>query len=256
MTIVHRFSASHACAVAAAVLLLAATVATRACELHSAYDVTVTPEALLFDRVSGPARRIEMRDGRLTDRGKVIALGRSDRDRIVRYERVARSLVPRVRKIGARAADLAAAAVREQAAASSPHAAASPELNARLDARVRELKARIAKSNTSSEWRGPAFNRYAAALLADVVPLIGGDIANAALEATLRGDFGKAAALAGQASGVRAALEDRLRARLGTLKPQLDALCPSLRTLDALEAAVTARLADGTRLDLVQVSGR
>lgn len=251
-----RFSTPHACTVAAAALLLALPAATRACELRSAYDITVTPAALLFDRASGAARRIEVSGGRLTDRGKAVALGRADRDRIVRFERTVRSLVPRARKLGSQAVDLAATAVREQAAASSPHSAANPQLKARLDERVRELKARIAKSNTSREWRGPAFDRYAAALLADVVPLIGGDIANAALDATLRGELGKAAALAGQASDVRAALEQRMRMKLDTLKPQMDALCPSLRTLDGLEAGVTARLTDGTRLDLLQVNGR
>ena len=133
--------------------------AVAACPLRSAYDVTVTPDRLVFERSSGAARRIEMRDGALSDGGKAVALSASDRDRIVRFERAARGLLPRIRQIGAHAVDLMVVAVREQAAATSPQSAANAQLNARLDARAAAFKSRIARSNSSKEWRGNAFNR-------------------------------------------------------------------------------------------------
>lgn len=224
-----------------------------ACTLRGAYDITVTPEALVFERASGTARRIEMRNGVLSDRGKPIALNRADRDRVVRFERAARGVLPRIRQMGAHAVDLMAVAVREEAASTSPNSAANPQLNARLDARAADLKARIAKSNTSKEWRGNAFNRYAAEALGDVVPLIGGDIAQQALDATLRGEFGRAASLGERAAGIRGSLERRIRTRLDMLEPDMEKLCPTLRHLDALEAAVTAPLTDGARLNLLEI---
>lgn len=226
-----------------------------ACPLQSAYDVTVTADALLFDRASGAARRIEVRNGGLSDRGKAIAVNAADRDRLLRFERTARSLVPRIRQIGLRAVDIAAAAIREEAALNSPRSAANPQLAARLDARTADLKARIAKSNSSKDWRGQAFNRYTTEALGDVLPLVGGDIAQAALDATMRGDFNTAARMAERGAGLRTALESRVRTKLAALQPTMDALCPGLRSLDDLEAAVTAPLADGTRLDLLQVGG-
>lgn len=239
-------------AVLAAPLLHAAG-AQGACPVKSAFDVTVTPQALVFERESGPARRIEMRSGALSDRGKAVRLAGADRERVLRFEQAARALLPRIRALGTRAVDLMAVAVKEEAAATSPNAAANPKLNAQLAARVAEFKARIAKSNTSKEWHGNAFNRYAAAALVDVVPLVAGDLAQQALDATLRGEFSRAAALGERAAGVRGALERRIRARLAELAPDMEKLCPSLRRLDALESGVQARLTDGARLDLLQV---
>lgn len=238
----------------AAVVLCAVAMDVRAaCRASSAYDLTVTAESLVFEAAEGAARRIEMRAGRLADGGKAVALGPADRDRVLRFERVVRSLVPRVRALGARAVDLATLAVRDEAAATSPTSARDPELNAKVDARAADLKARIARSTTSKEWRGAAFRRYTAAALADVAPLIGGDLAREALAASLRGEFSRAAALGERAAGVRASLEHRIAGRLAVLQPEIERLCPAVRELDRLESGVTARLADGTRLDLVAV---
>ena len=241
--------------VAAFAVLLQVNAVYAACTLQSAYDLTVMPEALVFERASGAARRIEMRNGALSDRGRAVTVNAADRERLTRFERTVRALVPHVRRIGLRAVDLAAAAIREEAALQSPRSAAHPQLAARLDARARDLRARIAKSNTSRDWRGPAFDRYAAEALGDVLPLVGGDIAQTALEATLRGDFNTAARMAGRGAELRAALEKRVRTKLVALQPAMDALCPDLQSLDNLEAAVTAQLGDGTRLDVLQVGG-
>ena len=226
-----------------------------ACPVQSAYDLTVTPEALVFEHASGAARRIEMRNGSLSDRGKTLAVGANDRNRLQRFERMARSLVPRIRQVGLRAVDLAAAAIREQAALESPRSAANPQLAARLDARAADLKAKITKSNSSKDWRGQAFNRYATEALGDVLPLVGGDIAQEALDATMRGDFKTAGRLAERGAGLRTALENRIRTKLAALQPAMDALCPELRSLDNLEATVMVPLGDGARLDLLQVGG-
>lgn len=234
-------------------LLLHAAGAAAACPVKSAFELTVTPQALVFERAGGPARRIEMRSGALSDRGKAVRLAGADRERVLRFEQAARALLPRIRGLGTRAVDLMAVAVKEEAAATSPKSAANPKLNAQLAQRVADFKARIANSNTSREWHGNAFNRYAAAALVDVVPLVAGDLAQQALDATLRGEFSRAGALGERAAGVRAALERRIRARLAELAPDVEKLCPSLRRLDALESAVQARLTDGTRLDLLQV---
>lgn len=237
----------------AAIAFARAADAQAACPVQSDYDVTIGPQALVFERASGPDRRIEMRAGTLSDRGSAVALSAADRDRLVRFERTARALLPLIRTLGTRAVDLMAMAVREEAAATSPGSAANPQLNARLNARASELKARIARSASSKDWRGHAFNRYAAEALADVVPLIGGDLAQQALDATLRGEFRRAAALGEKAAGVRGALEQRIRRRLDALQPDMEHLCPALRQLDSLEGAVTGRLADGTRLNLLRV---
>ncbi|HSQ05373.1 MAG TPA: DUF2884 family protein [Burkholderiales bacterium] len=224
-----------------------------ACRVRSDYDITVTGTSLVFERTTAPVRRFEMRSGSLTMNGKPVALGPADRDRIVRFERTARALVAPVKALGQRAVDLSADAVREEAALSSPQSAKNPRLNTRLAARTTDLKMRIARSDTSKEWRGAALNRYAAQTIADVLPLIGSDLAAQALEIALRGDLAGARALGERAAGLRTSLERRIRGKLDALEPDVKRLCPSLRTLDRLESGVTARLPDGSRLNLIEV---
>lgn len=226
-----------------------------ACQVRSGYDLTLSPGTLLFERVAAENQRIEMRGGRLSVNGVAVALGDGDRSRIASYETRMRALIPRIKALGQRAVDLGAAAVREEGASVSPRSAANAKLNARVDARARDLKTRIANSTTTKEWRGTAFNRYSAEIASDVLPIVAGDLAQQALEVAVKGDLAGAAALQKRAAGMRASLEGRIRHRMQLLEPEFALLCPAARELDALESAITARLPDGSRLDLLQIRG-
>jgi hypothetical protein len=224
-----------------------------ACRVRSNYDVTVNARVVLFEHATTPAQSVEMSRGNLKANGKPVALGVKDRDRISAFETTLRGLIPRVKALAQRAVEMSIAAIREEAASTSPKSAADPQLNQRLDARARDLKMRIANSTTSKDWRGATLNRYTAEVLSDVLPLVGGDLARQAIEVALRGDLAAAGALTNRASGLRASLEARIRNRLETLRPEVDKLCPAFRRLDALESAVSTALPGGGRLDLLEV---
>jgi len=223
------------------------------CRARSGYDLTVSEAALLFERRRPGGQRLEMRRGRLRVNGYAVALDGRDRERINAYETAVRTLIPRVKALAQRGVDVSAAAVREEASRVSPRSAADPKLNARLEARARELKTRIANSATTRDWQGAAFNRYRAQIVADVLPLIAGDFAQRALELAVQGDLAGAAALTDRAAGLRASLEARIRNKLTALEPEMEKLCPSFDWLDALESALTARLPDGSPLDLIEI---
>jgi hypothetical protein len=233
-----------------AALLVAAETAAQgaACRTSSDYDVTLDEGALQFERKTGPAQSIEMRRGALAINQKPITLGADDKKRVVTYEARVRELVPRIKTIGQRGVDLMVAAIREEAAKASPQSAASPELNARVDARAQELKRRIADSRTSKEWHPDAIAGYMTGVIADVAPLIAGDLSQKAVDLTMKGDLSGVMALTDKALQLRASLEQRIRTRLETLQPQIDRLCPSLRELDRLESSIGA-----ARIDLIKV---
>jgi hypothetical protein len=225
------------------------------CHARSGYDVTVSDAALLFERKRPAGQRLEMRGGRLLVNGLAVALDRRDRERISAYEDAVRALIPRVKALAQRGVDLSAAAVREEASKVAPRSAADPKLNARLDARASSLKMRIANSTSTKDWQGAAFNRYMAQIVADVVPMIAGDLGPRALELAVQGDLAGAAALTDRAAALRTSLEARIRDKLAALEPGVAKLCPSFDWLDALESALTARLPDGSRLDLIEIRG-
>jgi hypothetical protein len=240
-------------------VLLAVTTQARGldevCRARSAYDLTVNDAALLFERRRPGAQRLEIGRGRLAVNGFVVPLDARDRQRIGAYEAAVRALIPRIKALAQRGVDLSAAAVREEAANVSPRAAADPKFEARLEARARNLKTRIASSTTTKEWQGAAFNRYTTEIVADVVPLVAGDLAQQALELAVKGDLAGAAKLTDRAAGMRTSLEARIRNKLTVLEPELAKLCPSFDWLDALESALTARLPDGSRLDVIEIRG-
>jgi hypothetical protein len=225
----------------------------QSCHTSSNYDITLIDGALQFDRKSTPPQRLEMRRGVLSVNSRVVALSAEDRKRVAAFETKVRGLIPKIKTIGQRGVDLMVVAIREEAANSSPAAAVRPELNARVDMRAQELKSRIANSTTSKEWQPAAMSNYMATILADVAPLISGDLAQKALDLTMKGDLNGVMALGNQATALRDSLEKRIRSKLDTLQPDLQALCPSVRELDRIESAITQPLPDRSRLNLIKV---
>jgi len=217
------------------------------------YDITLTGVALQFDRKTAPPQRLGMRRGALSVDNTAVALGAVDRQRVATFETRVRDLVPKIKTIAAHGVDLMVLAIREEAAKASPNSAANPQINARVDARARELKLKIANSVTSKEWHAEALQGYMAALLSDVAPLIAGDLAQQAVDRTLKGDLAGVVALKERAIALRASLETRIRDKLELLQPEIAKLCPSLRELDRLETGMTQGLPDGTRLNLIKV---
>lgn len=219
-----------------------------ACHTSSDYDITLTETALRFERKDTRPPVIEMQRGDLLVDRKPVALTAEDRKRVAAYETRVRELVPKVKTLGQRSVDLMVAAIREQAVKASPQSAASPELNARVDARAQDLKRRIAASRSSKEWHPEALAGFMTGMLGDVAPLIAGDLSQKAVDLTMKGDLGGVMALTDEALQLRGSLEKRIRARLDTLQPEIDRLCPLLRELDRLEARIGA-----ARIDLIKV---
>jgi hypothetical protein len=224
------------------------------CHASTSYDITVDVDSVRFDRAQPAPRQVAMHDGTLRVDGAAVTLGTEDGDRVAVFEQDVRALEPRVKAIAVQGVDLAAGAIREQARQTAPQAAASGELDARLDAQVRTIKARIAASHSTRDWQGAAFDRYVDQIAADIVPLLAGDLAQQALSLAISGDLAGAAALRDRAANLLGDTEARVRQRLQTLRPQLQALCPDIRRLDALESGIGAR-PGGARLDLIDIAG-
>lgn len=223
------------------------------CHVSTSYDVTVQENDVLFDRAQPQPRKILMHDGTLRVDGAPVALGSEDSDRVALFEQGVRALEPKVKAIADRGVDLAAQAIREQARQSTPQLAASGELDAHLDARVSELKARIARSHSTHDWEGDAFNQYVDGAIQDIAPLLVTDLAQQGMTMAIRGDLDGASALRDTAASLPDLLQTRIIRSLQALRPDIQSLCPALQRLDKLESGVGARLPGGQRLDLLQL---
>ncbi|URL58199.1 DUF2884 family protein [Luteibacter flocculans] len=198
------------------------------CRVASTYDLTVQPDALVFERAEVAPRRIRMDDGALEVDGRPLALRPDEQDRVALFERNVRALVPKAKAIASDGIDLAARAVRDEAATAAPGAVASGDLDRALNSRVAEIKRRIATSQSTRDWQEDAMRAYAQEIVSDVGPLLTQDV----------GSEG-AAALRDRVASVSTGGQARVVARVeAALKPRIQALCPSVRQLFDLQSGL------------------
>lgn len=223
------------------------------CHASSSYDLTVTTGALVFDRAVPAPRRIELREGRLVVDGAATAANAEQRDRLALFEQELRALVPDVKRVARNGVDLAAAAVRDESVRLRLGAETRSELARQVAAHAADLKRRIDASTSTHDWQGDAFDRYANDIVAGVAPLVAADLGQQAVTAAVGGDLDAAASLRDRAAGLTGGgLQRDLQGRLqASLRPQVQALCPSIRRLAELQRDV--RGADGRSLDLLEI---
>lgn len=224
------------------------------CQVASTYDLTVRPDALLFDRADVAPRAVRMHDGSLATDGQTVSLRPDEQDRVALFERNVRALVPRVKAIANDGVDLAARAVRDEASTAAPSAVASGELDRVLNARVADIKRRIAASQSTRDWQEDAMRAYAQEIVSDVAPILTQDVGGEAMQLAMNGDLQGAAALRDRVASVSTGGQARVVARLeAALKPRIQALCPSIRQLVDLQSGLHD--ASGRPLLLLEVGG-
>lgn len=224
------------------------------CQVASTYDLTVRSDALVFDRADVAPRAVRMHDGSLSTDGQTVALRPDEQDRVALFERNVRTLVPKVKAIANDGVDLAARAVRDEAGTAAPGAVASGELDRVLNARVADIKRRIAASQSTRDWQEDAMRAYAQEILSDVTPVLTQDVGGEAMQLAMNGDLQGAAALRDRVASVSTGGQARVVARLeAALKPRIQALCPSIRQLGDLQSGLHD--ASGRPLLLLEVGG-
>jgi len=221
------------------------------CHASSSYDLTVKPDSLLFDRSQPSPFHVQVADGALRTDGQPVRLHAEAQDRLVLFERELRALVPRVRAVADAGVDLAVRAVHEEAVGMQLAPTTLAELDRRLAAHASQLRQRIAQSNSTHDWQGDAAQQLADRIIGDLAPLVAADLGQQALAAAMNGDLAEAARLRDEAADLATQLQPRLQRRMQALRPQVQALCPSIQRLAELQQGV--RGADGQPLNLVQI---
>lgn len=222
-----------------------------ACRVASTYDLTIRPDVLLFERPQVAPRSVRMHDGSLSTDGRAVALRPDEQDRVSLFESRLRELVPKAKAIASDGVDLAARAVRDEAAMAAPDAVASGELDRTLNARVADIKQRIASSQSTRDWQEDAMRTYAQEIVSDIAPILTQDVGSQAMQLALSGDLQGAAALRDRVAGITTNGQARVLAKLNAaLGPRVKALCPTVRQLQDLQSGLHD--ADGRPLVLLE----
>jgi hypothetical protein len=209
------------------------------CRIASSYDLTVRPDALLFDRPEVAPRSVRMHDGSLSMDGRDVSLRPDEQDRVALFERNVRVLLPKAKALASDGVDIAAQAVRDEAATAAPGAAASGDLDRALNARVADIKRRIAASQSTRDWQEDAMRTYAQEIVSDITPILTEDVGGEAMQLAMNGDLQGAAALRDRVASVSSGGQARVMARVEkALKPRIQSLCPSIRQLLDLQSGL------------------
>jgi hypothetical protein len=237
----------------AAVLFAGPAAAARfdACEFESDFDLRIAPDGLRFERDAGTPARVEMRAGVLRVDGREVVLSDADRRRVRDFERRIRALVPEVKAIAVDAVAIATDAVIQVAVSLAGRNDSATV--ARIERLGAELIAKIERADDTREWDEGEFERTIAALTAEVMPAVIGDVTAIAVQAALSGDERATQDLEARVQNLEKEIETRVEKRAKSLEARADALCPRLAELDALEAGLELRLAGDARLDLLQL---
>lgn len=240
-----------ACVLAFACASLRAQDLSQVCHATSSYDLTVQQDRLIFDRAEPAPTRVVIASGMLQTDGQAVRLNTEDQDRLALFQRDVLALVPRVKKVIDHGVDVAMQAVQEEADSLNLDAGSRAELQRRLQAHAAELHQRVAASQSTHDWHGDTANQYANQVIGDIAPLLASAMGQRAIDAAMSGDLQQAAALRDQAANLTSGFQPRLQQRLQVLRPEIQALCPSIRQLAELQQGL--RASNGRPLDLVQI---
>ncbi|HSX62001.1 MAG TPA: DUF2884 family protein [Tahibacter sp.] len=222
------------------------------CGLDSDYDVTLDKSGLTFRHEGGKPGIIVMSKGQLIVDGRPLAISDADRARVAEYEATVRALVPQAKAIARDAIDVAYVAVTEVAAAFSSTADSSATRN-RLAGLRDEFKLRIDDTFEKRPWNEDEFDSLVEKAMGDLMPVVLAEVAGNAIAIALSGDEARAAELEKRAEKLERDIERRIDTQTAQLASRVAALCPMVVKLDSLEDGLDLRLADGARLNLLNL---
>jgi cell fate (sporulation/competence/biofilm development) regulator YmcA (YheA/YmcA/DUF963 family) len=223
------------------------------CGFNSRYSLTIRPDRLVFTQTTGAPSDIEIADGTLRVDGTLVAVDDADAKRLREAEREVRALLPEVKGIARDAIAIAFDAVGEVAAAFARDGESARASAERIARAGREIDRKIAETDRFDHWQDADIDRLVDSTVESIVPEIVGNVTAQAVKAAFTGDATAAAELEARADGIEKSIERAVEKRSAELEARAKGLCPRLRTLERMQSDLGVRLADGSRLDLIDV---
>lgn len=222
------------------------------CDLGSRHSFRIDPARLVFIEAGSQREIVLLPGGDLQVDGRNLALDPADRARADALERGLRELVPEVKGVAIDAIGIAFEAVGHAASAF----ASSPAEARRSADRVARVAAELQHSiETKQSWDATTDAELERAVEQAVGSLVGemvGNVTTMALKLAFSGDEAAIAELEARADAIEKTVEAAVEQRSAEIERRAAELCSRLDALDGVESAITARLPDGSPLDLVR----
>ena len=220
------------------------------CEIDSAYDLTVEPSRLRFERSGGS--EIVFADGQVRIDGVEQTLSAADRARVLQFEQEVRRLLPEVRQIAGEAVKIAFTALQGVITRFSSEANRA-EFERELDGLRAEIDRAIASAHSTRIIEDQRFEQRVQDFATRLAPRLAGEFAAATVSAALSGDEARASEIEQRAEQLSRDVEASVEAPAKALEARVNALCPRVQALDQIDDALELRLPDGQPLRLFEV---
>ncbi len=223
------------------------------CDVRSSYSTRIDARRISFTDDKTQRVVTLLPGGVIEVDGRALALNAEDRGHALELEHAIRAIIPEAKALAVDAVAIAFEAVGHvsTAFASDAHQArASAERIART---AEELKRSI---NARDDWGSQSEHEISRLIEGSVGSLIGemvGNITAQAIKVALSGDEAAVAELEARAESIEKNVEKAVEKHARELEIRADALCQRAHELDRIESRISARLPDGSALDLIQV---
>ena len=223
------------------------------CDVDSRYSTRIDAGRIILTDDSTHAVVTLLPGGRIEVDGHALVLTEADAAHVADLERAIREIIPEAKALAVDAVAIAFEAVGHVSTAFASNAHEARESAARITRTANELK----QTNNARDSWGPHSEREIEQLIeGSVGSLIGemvGNITAQAIKVALSGDEAAVAELEARAGSIEKNVEKAVEKHAKELERRADALCERARELDRIESRISARLPDGSSIDLVQV---
>lgn len=224
------------------------------CEVESRYSTRIEGNRIAFTDKNSEQVVAILPGGALEVDGNAVNLDAADQSRVVELDRGVRAIIPEAKALAIEAVGVAFEAVGHVSTAFAANAEDARESAERLARTSEEIKQTIRSRDV---WSADAETEIEALIEGAVGSLIGemvGNITAQAVAAAFSGDASAVAELEARASSIEANVEKIVEKRARQLESRADELCKQVQAIDRIESGLTARLPDGSALNLVEVS--
>ncbi len=222
------------------------------CDVESDYSTKFDAQRITFTN-DKTHRVVVLRAGGVVEvDGHALALDAADRKHALELEQVLRAIVPQAKALAVDAVGIAFEAVGQASTAFASDAHQARESAERIARSAAELTRAI---NAREDW-GPQSDKEISSLIeGSVGSLIGemiGNITAQAISVALSGDEAAVAELQARAGSIEKNVEKAVGKHAKELGQRADALCQRVQELDRIESRFSARMPDGSPIDLIQ----
>lgn len=185
--------------------------------------------------------------------GRALNLNARDRAHAAELERAIRVIIPEAKALAVDAVGIAFEAVGHVSTAFASDARSARESALRIARTAEELKRSI---HARDDWGAQSEQEISRLIEAAVGSLIGemvGNLTAQAIGVALSGDETTIAELEARAGSIETNVEKAIGKHAKKLEARAVALCQRAHDLDRIEGQISARLPDGSPIDLIQV---